>query len=476
MNNFKTVIGIEVHTVVNSKTKMFSGTASAHNDPINKNVNEIDLGLPGALPSINDLVVRKAICLANALHMNIADIVSFDRKNYFYRDLPKGYQITQFYNPIGTEGYVEIDVNGKKKKIRVERIHIEEDTAKQMSIDGRILLDFNRCGMPLIEIVTKPDINSAQEAMAYLTQLKRILTFCGEISDAKMEDGSLRADVNISINPYGSDDYGTRVEIKNINSISNVGKAIEYEINRQMSLYLQGKEVTHDTRRYDDVKGETIFMRDKLATDYHYMPEGNILPFALTDEYKQQALRQARHSIDDIVKSLYDLKLDAKLIALLLDDYPLYKIFNKVLTETKDSQAAITWIIVELVGLLKKDNKTIESVSDKKVDFIIEMIKILNDGKINAKQAKTVISEIYKDEIAPSTIIEKHGFKQITDEKELSKLIDEIVNKNFAIILKNKDRPERIEKMLLGQLMKETQGQANPVISAKVLKQILSNK
>lgn len=474
MNNFKTTIGIEVHTVVKSKTKMFSGTVSNHNDPVNQNINEIDLGLPGAMPSVNDFVVRKAICLAHALHMNIADTISFDRKNYFYRDLPKGYQITQQFNPIGTEGYVEIEVDGKKKKIHIERIHMEEDTAKQLKVDGRVLLDYNRCGMPLIEIVSKPDISSAKEAVAYLTQLKRILTFCGEISDAKMEDGSLRADVNISVSPYGSEKYGTRVEIKNINSITNAGRAISFEEQRQASLYLQGKEVTPDTRRFDDAKGETIYMRNKEAVDYHYIPEGNILPIALSDEYKQEALRQAKYTLEDIVKTLTDLNLDNKIINLLLDDYPLYKIFRKVIYETDDAQAAVTWILVELVGLLKKDNKTIEQVSPLKITYIIEMIKLLQKGSINAKQAKTVIAEIYKDELAPDVIIKNHNFKQIVDPVELDKMLRVIIDKNFSMVMKNKDRPERVEKMLLGQLMKETQGQANPVVATEVLRKILA--
>lgn len=473
MNNFKTIVGIEVHTVVNSKTKMFSATKSSHTDPVNQNINEIDIGLPGTLPSVNDLVVKKAICLAHALHMNIANTISFDRKNYFYRDLPKGYQITQQFNPIGTDGYVEIEVNGKKKKIHVERIHMEEDTAKQIREGDKVLLDYNRCGMPLIEIVSKPDINSPEEAMAYLTQLKRILTFCGEISDAKMEDGSLRADVNISINPYGSDKYGTRVEIKNINSISNVGRAIAYEADRQASLYLQGKEVTPDTRRFDDAKGETVYMRNKQAVDYHFMPEGNILPFALSDQFKQEALRQAKYTLEDIVKTLTDLKLDNKIITLLLDDYPLYKAFKKVLVATNDAQAAVTWVLVELVGLLKKDNKTIETVSLSKLEHIIEMIKIVQQGKINSKQAKTVIAEIYRDDKDPEAIIKAHGFKQITDPKELETLLRAIIQKNFAMVLKNQDRPERLEKMLLGQLMKDTQGQANPVISTNILRNIL---
>lgn len=473
MNNFKTVVGIEVHTVVNSKTKMFSGTKSCHTDPVNQNINEIDLGLPGTLPSINEEVVKKAICLAHALHMTIADSISFDRKNYFYRDLPKGYQITQQFNPIGVEGYVEIEVDGKKKRIRIERIHMEEDTAKQLKVDGRVLLDYNRCGMPLIEIVSKPDISSPQEAMAYLTQLKRILTFCGEVSDAKMEDGSLRADVNISINPYGSDKYGTRVEIKNLNSITNVGKAIAFEEARQASLYLQGKEVTPDTRRFDDTKGETIYMRNKESVDYHFMSEGNILPFELSNEFKQEALKQATNTLEDIVKNLTDLGLDQKIVNQLLDDYPLYKVFTKVLIAVKEVDYVLTWILVELVGLLKKDNKTIESISETKIDKIIKMIGLLKDGKINAKQGKTVIAEIYRDDLDPEEIIKKHGFKQITDPKELEKLLRVIVDKNMAMVLKNKDRPERVEKMLLGQLMKETQGQANPVMATNVLRLIL---
>lgn len=476
MNNFKTVVGIEVHAVVNSNTKMFSGTKSSHNDPVNQNINEIDLGLPGALPSVNEEVVKKAICLANALHMTIADSISFDRKNYFYRDLPKGFQITQQFNPIGKDGYVEINVNGNKKKIRIERIHMEEDTAKQLKVDGRVLLDYNRCGMPLIEIVSKPDINSPEEAMAYLTQLKRILTFCGEVSDAKMEDGSMRADVNISINPYGCDKYGTRVEIKNLNSIANVGKAIAFEAQRHASLYLQGKEVTPDTRRFDDAKGETVYMRNKEAVDYHFFPEGNILPFNLEPSFKQQALEQAKYTLEEIEKSLYDLKLDTKIVNQLLDDYPLYKVCKDVLTAVKKVDYVLTWILVELVGLLKKDNKTIESVSKDKIDKIIKMIALLEEGKINAKQGKTIIAEIYKTDLEPQAIIEKFGFKQITDENELTNLLKVIVEKNAAIIEKNKDRPERVEKMLLGQLMKDTKGQANPVISTKVLRSLLQKK
>lgn len=474
MNNFQTVIGIEVHAVVNSKTKMFSGTKSCHTDPVNQNINEIDLGLPGALPSVNEEVVKKAICLAHALHMNIAQTVSFDRKNYFYRDLPKGFQITQQFNPIGTNGYVEINVNGQIKKINIERIHMEEDTAKQLRINGKVLLDYNRSGMPLIEIVSKPDMNSPEEAMAYLTELKRILNFCGEISDAKLEEGSMRADVNISINPYGASQYGNKVEVKNLNSIANVGKAINFEQARQTALYLQGTPIKSETRRFDDTKSETIYMRDKTAAvDYHFMPEPNILSFQLDNGFIQEAISYGKYSLADIRKILSDLNLDNKLINQLLDDYPLYKAFTKVLTATKQVSATVTWILVELVGLLKKDNKTIESINDGALDKIIKMISLLNQGIINAKQAKTIIAEIYKTNDEPETIINKFGFKQITNPNEIEKLLLPIIENNKVIIEKNKDRPERVEKMLLGLLMKETKGQANPVISTEVLRKLI---
>lgn len=474
MNNFKTTIGIEVHTVVNSKTKMFSNTISKHNDEVNKNINEVDIALPGSLPTVNETVVQKAICLATALHMTINKHMTFDRKNYFYRDLPKGYQITQQANPIGINGYVEINLpDGKTKKIRVERIHMEEDTAKQLKMGDRVLLDYNRSGMPLIEIVSKPDITSPYEAMEYLKELKRILNFA-EISDAKMEEGSLRADVNISIAPYGATKYGTRVELKNLNSITNVGKAIEYEENRQAGLYISGQSFIEETRRYDDAKNQTIFMRNKTTgVDYHFIPEPNILSYELDDSFVKDAQNQIKYFVPEIKQKLIDLKLDNKLVEQLLDDYPLFKIFNHVVSEVKDVNLAITWIMVELIGLLKKDNKTIESIEQVKIERIIKMIKILVAGKINSKQAKTIIAEIYKSDLEPEAIIEKFGFKQITDKNEIEKILVPIIEKNKDMILKNKDRLERVEKMILGLLMKETRGQANPVISTEVLREML---
>jgi aspartyl-tRNA(Asn)/glutamyl-tRNA(Gln) amidotransferase subunit B len=244
MNNFKLTVGIEVHTELNTKTKMFSAAPNIVNGEVNTAINEIDLGLPGVLPSPNQAAVAKAIRLATALKMKIANELSFDRKNYFYQDLPKGYQITQQYNPIGKDGQIVLT----NKTIHIEKIQLEEDTAKQQMINDKLCLDYNRCGVPLIEIVSKPDIESPEEAAAYLNELKRILIFL-DISDGKMENGSLRADVNISVAPYGSKELGTKVEIKNINSFANVASAIKYEFDRQTRQLIRGERIAQETRR-----------------------------------------------------------------------------------------------------------------------------------------------------------------------------------------------------------------------------------
>ncbi|GHU48650.1 hypothetical protein FACS1894218_6180 [Bacilli bacterium] len=244
MNNFKLTVGIEVHTELNTKTKMFSAAPNTVNGEANTAINQIDIGLPGILPSPNRMAVVKAIKLATALKMKMATELSFDRKNYFYQDLPKGYQITQQYNPIGKDGQIVLD----NKTIHIEKIQLEEDTAKQQIINGKLCLDYNRCGVPLIEIVTKPDIETPEEAVAYLNGLKRILIFL-DISDGKMENGSLRADVNISVAPYGTIELGTKVEIKNLNSFANVDSAIRYEFDRQVRQLIRGEKVTQETRR-----------------------------------------------------------------------------------------------------------------------------------------------------------------------------------------------------------------------------------
>ncbi len=469
MNNFRPTIGIEVHIALNTKSKMFSPSKNLHNDPVNTNINEIDLALPGVIPSVNEGAVIKAIQLAKALNMKIDQNIRFDRKNYFYQDLPKGFQITQQFYPIGTIGSIKIC----NKTIGVERIHMEEDTAKQLLVGDHLCLDYNRAGVPLIEVVSKPDMHSAKEAYEYLTQLKRIAAFLN-ISDAKMEDGSLRADVNVSVAPVGSEELGTKVEIKNINSFNNVMRAIDYEINRQTKLLLTNELVNQETRRWDDASKTTVFMRSKSnAVEYCYFTEPNILVIKLDNKFVYNAVSSMNKTPDVVKKELKELNINDKLIEQLLDDFNLYSVFNKVANATKDSSQTVTWIVIELVALLKKQNKSIESISDSIINNIIEMIKLLNNGDINGKQAKTIFEKIVTEQKEPRKLIEELGFKQITDEKVIEKYLQDIISKNKNMLDQYKERPERVEKFFIGQLMKETKGQANPVVSMKVLKLLL---
>lgn len=470
MNNFIPTIGIEVHIALNTKSKMFSPSKNLHNDPVNTNINEIDLALPGTLPSVNEGAVIKAIQLAKALNMQIDQTIRFDRKNYFYQDLPKGFQITQQFFPIGKNGVISIS----NKDIRIERIHMEEDTAKQILSGTNICLDYNRAGVPLIEVVSRPDIHSSKEAYEYLVNLKRLVSFI-DISDAKMEDGSLRADINISVAPVGANKLGTKVEVKNVNSFNNVIKAIDYEINRQTQLILNNESIQQETRRWDDVSKTTIFMRGKSnLVEYCYFTEPNILAINLTNEFVKDAIDSMKPTANEVQKHLESLNINNILIGQLLDDYQLYKIFDYVSNQTKDPNQAITWIVIELVALLKKKNADLATVSQQVIDYIIKMISLIFEGKINGKQAKTIFEKIVNESKDPEKLIDELGFKQITDEKQIEDLLTKIVEQNKSMLDQYNDRPERVEKFFIGQLMKETHGQANPVVSMKVLKRIIN--
>lgn len=474
MNNFQQIIGIEVHVVVNAKTKMFSHSKSCHYDQINENINAFDLAMPGLLPTVNQYVIEKAICLAKKLNMTISDELIFDRKNYFYPDLPKGYQITQKFYPIGVNGYLEI-INEKNetKKILIKEIHIEEDTAKQINIDNKIMLDYNRSGMPLIEIVSDCNISSSYEAVQYLTKLKQILNFT-EISDAKMEDGSLRADINLSVNLYGSKTLGTRVEIKNLNSFFNIKKAIEYEVEQHISSLLLNKPIIQATKKWDEKLNKTVFMREKNnEKEYHYISEPNIPPIKLTNEFIDNAIKSIRFDLDKIKNDLIKNNVDHKITEILLNNFDLFKVFHYVANKINDYKLTITWILIELVGLLRKDNFPIKNFPKAKIDQIIIMLKILKEGKINNKQGKKIILEIYKTNDLVEHIIDKFNFKQITDEKMLNSLLLQIISSNTKLISEYSLRPEKVEKMIIGKLMETTKGQANPVLAMALLKNIL---
>ncbi|EDT87783.1 glutamyl-tRNA(Gln) amidotransferase, subunit B [Ureaplasma parvum serovar 14 str. ATCC 33697] len=475
MQNFEVIIGIEVHTALNTKTKMFSNTATSHKSIPNTLINEIDLALPGTLPTVNQEVVHKGLFLANALHMRTNhQFIAFDRKHYYYLDLPKGYQITQNYFPIGQNGYIQIiDEYNNLKRIRIKQIHLEEDTAKQTNIGNQIYLDYNRAGWPLIEIVSEADLRSAQETVLFLEELRKILLF-NDISDAKMEDGSLRVDVNVSIRPQGAKKFGTKVEIKNINSISNVAKAIDYEIRRQLNLILLNQNVEQQTRRFDDNTNTTVFMRSKNdAINYRYIREANIAPIHLSDDYVKKLFLTKSCSINDLRQQLAQKGLVSSAIEQLLSDGPLFKAFKYVDKIVNNPLSVYKWLCLEFIGLINKNTQNIEEITPELLQKIARMILLFDQTLINGKQTKIILEKIYLTNKDPQILIKELGFEQITNENEITKLWHQILAKNQEMLLQYNERPDRVEKFFMGEIMKLTKAQANPTISFNVLKKIL---
>ncbi|MDE6289618.1 MAG: Asp-tRNA(Asn)/Glu-tRNA(Gln) amidotransferase subunit GatB [Ureaplasma sp.] len=478
IQNFEVIIGIEVHAALNTKTKMFSSSLNSHNSKPNTNINEIDLGLPGTMPRPNKEAIVKAIWLANELKMQTHHHnICFDRKNYYYLDLPKGFQITQQYNPIATNGYIEIlDANNNLKKIEIERFHLEEDTAKQFNENNKIYLDYNRCGSPLIEIVTKPCINSSYEAAEYLKQLILILKYLN-ISDAKLEEGSLRADVNISLRLIGDKNYGTKVEIKNINSVSNVAKAIEFEIQRQSKMILSNIPIEQETRKFDDKTNQTLHLRSKQnAVNYRYIYEPNILSIRLSENDIKEFISRKPKGLKEIKSELKQSNLDEEMISNLLNNFALFNLFNIVKQKINDHILVYKWLSVELLGILNKQNLKIEDLEQIKIERIIKALDLLIKEDVNGKQAKIIFDQIINSNKTVQEIIKDNGMEQIKDESLIEKIIIEAIQQNPEMINSYSSRPERTEKFIIGYVMKQTKAQANPMITDKVMKKVLSQK
>ncbi|MDR3163826.1 MAG: Asp-tRNA(Asn)/Glu-tRNA(Gln) amidotransferase subunit GatB [Mycoplasmataceae bacterium] len=467
MHKLIPTIGVEIHTVLNTKTKMFSNAPNIANALPNTNINEVDLGLPGALPSVNESAVVKAIQLALALDMTIDSNLKFDRKNYFYQDLPKGFQITQQYYPIGKNGKILVDGN----IYHISDIHIEEDTAKQIVVDGHLCLDYNRCGAPLVEIVSQPQFHDAKQTVIYLNEIKRILVFL-DLSDGKMENGSLRVDVNVSLSD-NVDQLGTKVEIKNINSFVHVSSAINHEIKRQTDLISSGKNVEQETRRWDETTQQTVAMRSKVdAIDYRFFCEPNVIVIDIGEQIIQAKTRIK--PIPNIVRQqLKSLNLKPIIIEQLLDNYELYKIFSYVNNVVKDPNLVVTWIIVELTGRLNSLRINYADVPFKKYETLITMLQFLKDGEINSKQAKVIFDEILDTDFTVKQIIEKHEFKQVKNEQIIVDIVQRLINDNNELVKQYVSRPERVEKFFVGQVMKITKGQANPEITIGILRKLV---
>ncbi|MCD7840207.1 MAG: Asp-tRNA(Asn)/Glu-tRNA(Gln) amidotransferase subunit GatB [Erysipelotrichaceae bacterium] len=474
--NFEQVIGLEVHCELKTNSKMFSSSAVTFGEEPNTMINEVDMGMTGTMPVLNKRAVEYAIRVCHALHMDIDELLCFDRKNYYYADLPKGFQITQNRRPIGRNGYIDIEVDGIRQRIEIERLHMEEDTCKQFHFDDFSLLDYNRAGIPLIEIVTRPNIHSGAQAASYLEKLRQILIYT-DVSDAKMEEGSMRCDVNVSVRPYGSETFGTRTEIKNLNSISNVQKAIEYEALRQEQVLSNGGEVIQETRRYDESLKETVVMRAKGdAVDYKYYTEPNILPIRLNHSWVMQIKEELPMLADErVTKYINEYGIPATDAHILVNSKEMSDFFEETILYCKEYKLVCNWLLGDVSAYLNKVNMTINEtkLTPRNLGKIISLIQ---EGIISSKQAKKVFEELMNSGKDPEVIIEEKGMKQISDTVVLTSIINDVLNQNEQSINDYKNGKDRAVGFLIGQIMKKTKGQANPKIANQLLIKLLKER
>ncbi|PKR76716.1 Asp-tRNA(Asn)/Glu-tRNA(Gln) amidotransferase GatCAB subunit B [Halalkalibacillus sediminis] len=468
--NFESVIGLEVHVELKTDSKIFSPSPNKFGAETNSNVNPIDLGYPGVLPVLNEEAVNYAMRAAMALNCEIATDTKFDRKNYFYPDNPKAYQISQFDQPIGENGWIEIEVNGEKKRIGITRLHLEEDAGKLThGEDGYSLVDYNRQGTPLIEIVSEPDMRTPEEAYAYLEKLKNIIQFTG-VSDCKMQEGSLRCDANISLRPIGQEEFGTKAELKNLNSFSFVQKGLEFEETRQEKVLRQGGEILQETRRFDEKTKETILMRVKEGSDdYRYFPEPDLVPLYIDDAWKER-IRQSIPELPDARRKRYveELELDEYDANVLTGSKEMSDFFEATINQGADPKQATNWLMGDVSGYMNKQQVELEDLP-LTPEALAKMIKLIDEGTLSSKLAKKVITELVKNGGDPEKIVEEKGLVQISDEGQLREIITGILDENQQSIEDYKNGKDRALGFLVGQVMKATKGQANPPMVNKIL-------
>ena len=471
---YEPVIGLEVHAQLLTKSKIFCRCSTSFGAKANSQTCPICLGMPGVLPVLNKLAVEFAIKIALATNCRIAEKSIFARKNYFYPDLPKGYQISQYEEPLSENGYIEIEIDGQSKKIGITRIHLEEDAGKSIHAEefvgeNETLVDVNRCGMPLIEIVGKPEIRSPKEAYLYLTRLRQIVQYL-EICDGNMEEGSLRCDANVSVRKQGSKEFGVKTELKNMNSLRGVEKALEFEIARQIQTLERGSNVVQQTLLWDADKKETIPMRSKeFAHDYRYFPEPDLVPLQIKSEW----VEKVRQSLPE---------LPAVRRKRLVEKYGLPQYDADVLTETKalvdyfeetteisgDAKRTSNWIMAEVLRVLKGSRNNIKGFKIKPAD-LAELIKLIIDDRVSGKIAKSVFDEMYTNGKKPNEIIKEKGLLQISDSSELEKHVLSVLDENPAEVNKFLSGHEQVLGFLLGQIMKATRGKANPKLANEIL-------
>jgi aspartyl-tRNA(Asn)/glutamyl-tRNA(Gln) amidotransferase subunit B len=478
LTKYEPVIGLEVHVQLGTKTKIFCSCPVEFGAPPNTNVCPVCLGLPGALPVLSRQAVELAIGAAIALHCKVNSFSRFARKNYFYPDLPKGYQISQYDQPLAEHGYLDLITEGVKKRIGVTRVHMEDDAGKSIhegfkDSDRYTYVDLNRSGTPLIEIVSEPDMRSPDEAYAYVTELKQMLQYIG-VSDCDMEKGQLRCDANVSVRPRGTEKLGTKAEVKNLNSFRFLKMALEYEIERQVQLIESGRKVVQETRLYNVETGQTVGMRSKEhAHDYRYFPEPDLVPLRVSEHW----LNEIRHKLPELPAERrerfvneYGLReYDAQVLTLTRETGDFFETAVKI---SGDARSTANWVTGDLMGLLKAADEDIAG-SPVSAEHLGELVSLINKGELSGKLAKEILPKMLETGDSPTAIMDREGLRQISDTGALEKIADEVLAGNPKQVDQYKSGKTAVIGFLVGQVMKATRGQANPAAVSEVLKKKL---
>lgn len=475
--NFEPVIGLEIHVQMKTKSKMFSSSPNSFSRFPNSEVTPFDMAFPGTMPVVNKQAVINAIRVANALHMNIDHTLHFDRKNYFYADLPKGFQITQQRRPIGSNGYLMIkDKDGNPKRIGIERIHMEEDTCKQLHFVDYSLLDYNRAGAPLVEIVSYPEMRSDVEASRYVEAIRNIVVY-SLTSDGKMEEGSLRVDVNVSLRPYGSSEFGTKVELKNLNSLKNIELALAYEISRQSSILLSGGKVEQETRRFDESSGKTILMRKKTdAVDYKYFPEPNITPIKLSDEFVNEAISTCPELYDSKKNRYMSYGLAEVDADIILSSLDMAYYFEKCIKGNEKLAKTISnFLIVETNSYLNKNGLTMADFKLAPVD-LARLASMQEEGYSHKQCADIFFYCLDNDSSIEDAVKALHIEKQSNDASEILPMVTEVLDANPQSIADFKGGNGRAIGFLIGQVMKKGKGKINASLVAKIMNEEINKR
>ena len=476
MKQYETVIGLEVHVELATKTKIFCGCSTAFGGAPNTHTCPVCTGMPGSLPVLNKKVVEYAAAVGLATNCNITKDCKFDRKNYFYPDNPQNYQISQLYLPICRDGHVDIELeDGTVKPVRIHEIHMEEDAGKLVHDDwsGESLVDFNRSGVPLIEIVSEPDMRSAKEVIAYPEKLRLIIQYLGA-SDCKLQEGSMRADVNLSVREVGTAEFGTRTETKNLNSFSAIERAIEAEKNRQIDLIESGEKVVQETRRWNDDKEYSYAMRSKEdAQDYRYFPDPDLVPIHISDEWLEEIRsRQPEFKTEKMKRYKEEFGIPDYDIEILTDSKKLADIFEQTTAICNNPKKVSNWLMVETMRIIKEKSVDVSDISFSPAN-LAALIKLTDDGSINSSVAKEVFEKIFDEDIDPVKYVEENGLKQVNDEGALKKTVEDIIAANPQSVEDYRSGKEKAIGFLVGQTMKAMKGKANPAMVNDMLKELL---